>query len=545
MGPVISTLETQPVHSLYGMAATGTEESTRIAAEVLEAGGNAVDAAVAAAFALGVADIGDSGLGGATYIVIRFADGSATFIDGSAAMPLRADRALLAAMDAEEEENGMPRAAVPGSLMALEHAAARYGTRPLATLVEPAIRLAESGFFANSFQEVAVRSYFEDVLKSDFLKYFVLEDGREPPSTTTRQCRPVLAATLRRIAAGGSAEFYRGRIAAEIEADMSARGGFVSRSDLALYKVRETSPLRGSYRGAEVLAPPYPAMGGALIEALNILERFSPKALSTDDALRHQLFAEAFHMALADHGRLFSDQSQLATSARSRLLEKEFAAERAAMIAPGRPVVSDEFPPVEGMPDDTGDGNTTQVSVIDRWGNAVSVTQSLGRFFGNKRLHPKLGFPYNNFLEGSQGIGMRGPIPTSMCPTIVAWQGEALLVLGSSSSSRIPGIVASVISNVVDRGMGLQEAVLAPRVLWSIAADPGPYAEIFGPITRRQVDELESFGYTSVFRAELPVRQSGLSRFGSVNAVHLDRLNRVLTGVGDPRRNGCARGARL
>ena len=190
-----------------------------------------------------------------------------------------------------------------------------------------------------------------------------------------------------------------------------------------------------------------------------------------------------------------------------------------------------------------GDGHTTQISVIDRWGNAVSITQSLGRFFGNKKAPPGLGFPYNSFLEGAGELTSRAPIPTFMSPSIVVKDNNVLLVLGSASSGRIPGVVATVISNVVDRQFGVRQAVLAPRILWSTMQKQGIYAEVFGPITSKQVNQLGRFGYGSIFRAKLPVKQSRFSRFGAVNAVYLDPRSGVMTGVGDPRRNGSALGA--
>jgi len=132
-----------------------------------------------------------------------------------------------------------------------------------------------------------------------------------------------------------------------------------------------------------------------------------------------------------------------------------------------------------------------------------------------------------------------------MCPSIVVKDGEVLLVLGSASSARIPGVVATVISNIVDRDLDLREAVIAPRVLWSTMQQLGVYAEIFPPITKEQIDELGAYGYEPIFRAQIPVKQSRFARFGAVNAVHFDRDSGVMTGVGDPRRNGNALGARF
>jgi gamma-glutamyltranspeptidase/glutathione hydrolase len=525
------------------MVAAANIESTKIAAGVLEAGGNAIDAAVAAAFALGVSDPGDGGLGGAAYILIRFADGRVTAIDGSAVVPLRFDQNRLAEIQASEKESGMELAAVPASLAALDYASATYGTLPLAGLIEPSIALANHGYHATPFQEVSIRSYFDKLVQSDFLRYFILENGNEPPSIDTLQCRPVLANTLRRVAVGGTREFYRGSIAAEIEADMAERGGFISRDDLALLHVRELAPLRGSYRGTKVFTMPHPSVGGAVLEALNILEQFPSDTLDLDTVGRLQILAEAFHIAIADHERMLADRSFVATKVRQRLLTKEFAAERAALIEPGRALVNEEFPPNQQKMNT--DRNTTQVSVVDRWGNAVSLTHSLGRFFGNKLATPGLGFPYNSLLEGETELVARAPIPTTMCPSIVAKEGEVLLVLGSGASTRIPGIVATVISNVVDREHDLREAVLAPRVLWGPHEQHSFYAEVFQSITAEQVDELGTFGYEPIFRAQPPVKLSRFSRTGSVNAVHFDHESRVMTGVGDPRRNGTALGARF
>jgi gamma-glutamyltranspeptidase/glutathione hydrolase len=292
------------------------------------------------------------------------------------------------------------------------------------------------------------------------------------------------------------------------------------------------------YRDVEVLTFPFPASGGALIESLNILETFDPRLLAEDTPRRHHIVLEAFHMAIVDHQRHWSDRSGLGDLRRQRLLEKDFAARRAALIRPGQPVVTTGFSaaPAHGL----GTDNTTHVSVIDQWGNAVALTQTIGRFFGNKMTTPSLGFPYNSLLEGGHLLADRSAIPNTMCPTIVATGGEALLVLGSASGDRIPGIVATIISNVVDRRLALGAAIDAPRVLWSISKDPGPHVEIWGPISTKQIDEIAGYGYPSIVRVEPPVNQSRFSRFGAVNAIHLETSTRIQTGVGDARRNGSA-----
>ncbi len=423
-GPIIEKLETGAASSTFGMVATANMDSSKIAVEILESGGNAIDAAVAAAFAVGVSDPGDSGLGGTTYILIRFADGRATAIDGSALVPLKVDQNRLAKIQAAGVGYGMELAAVPASLAALDYAASKYGTLPLSDLIEPSIELANRGYYPVPFQEISIRTYLEELLESDFLKYFVLENGEIPPSTKTLQCRPVLASTLRRVATGDSNAFYRGSIAAEIVADMADRGGFVSRDDLAILRAREVAPLRGTYRDTEIFTFPHPSMGGAVIQALNILEQYPPAFFDQDTVSRYQVFAEAFHIATVDHSRLMSDTTFFGTQGREALLTKEHATERVELIEPGQALVNEEFPSnIKGQNDD---GHTTQISIVDRWGNAVSLTQTLGRFFGNKLAAPGLGFPYNSMLEGENDLSARSPIPTFMSPSIVAKDGRGL-----------------------------------------------------------------------------------------------------------------------
>jgi gamma-glutamyltranspeptidase/glutathione hydrolase len=539
-GPPVRRLNAVEAQSIHGMVSTATVESTWAAVRVLEEGGNAVDAAAAASLALGVVDPGDSGIGGAVYMVVRLANGQAAAIDGSAVVPFAVDRERLIELAEQRQERGIELAAVPGALAALDHAVRRYGTLPLAKLLAPAIELAESGSAPNAFQRTTIRSYLQDVLESDYLRFLVLEDGRQVPSGDRPICRPELALTLRAIASLGAEEFYRGSMAELIADDMEHRGGFVRRADLAILKARELRPVRGTYRNVEVLSFPYPGSGAAVVHALDILENFDPGFLSVSTVDRQQVVAEAFHIAIEDYHRATFLGNP---SARGILPDKELAAARAALIKPGRALDADELADdgtILGL-----EGNTTQVSVVDRWGNAVSLTQTLGRFFGSKAATPGLGFPYNNLLEGELRLRARSPIPTAMAPTMVLEGGEVMLVLGSAGSSRIPGVIASVISNVVDRGMDLGAAVAAPRVLWGTGDQPGLYIEIFPPISVRQADELDRRGYDPVFRAHLPTPMSRLARFGAVNAVSLDRSSRVATGVGDPRRLGSARGPTL
>ena len=543
---VVDRLTARAATSDRAMVASPSAAANRIGLEILARGGNAIDAAVAIAVALGAADPGDSGLGGTTYILLRLADGRSVAIDGSSRVPIHISRADLRRLFEAERKFGPELAETPGSLAGLELARSRYGTMSLAELVEPSIAIAESGFRLSSFQRASVARYLEDIRTIEPLASLVLDSAGEVLPAGTEIRLPGLARTLRRIADGGADEFYRGSIASEIEADMIRRNGFVRRADLGLMKARELTPYRGSYRGLEVLAFPAPGAGGAVIESLNMLECHTPETLRRDDVDRLQLMAEIFHIADEDDRAHAPDPNLPQPIHQPVHLAKSFAAERAAVIAPGRPVPPEAFQTRAFRP--SLESQTVHVSVIDEQGNAVSLTQTLGRFFGNKIVAHDLGFLYNVLLGGLDPSDPAQLRPMTVhaldgAPTIVVADGEPLLVLGSAGSSRIPGAIATVVSNVIDRGMSLAEAVAAPRALWSLGdSTNGLMLEITPPVRADHARSLEAMGYRERFFVELPALYQEVSKFGGVNAVLRDPATGRLTGVGDPRRLGDARG---
>lgn len=542
----VRRLVARPATSDLGMVASTSVEVNQIGVQILARGGNAVDAAVAMAVALGAADPGDSGIGGATFILIRMASGRAVAIDGSAPVPIRVSQPALRRLHDADRKFGPELATTPGSLAALELASSRYGTLPLRELIEPAIPIAEAGYRLTPFHRASIFKYLDDVRQSPTLARVVLDQAGDPLPTGTLIRWPGLARTLRRIADGGAAEFYQGAIAAEIEADMIASHGFVRRSDLMLVRARELEPYRGSYRGLEVLTFPPPGAGGAVIEGLNLLETFPQELLRSDGIERLQAVGEALHIAIDDHRALMPDSTRMQPFAQPEYLDKSYAASRAKVIELGRPVPESAFLARQYRPE--LESQTVQVSVIDRDGNAVSLTQSLGRFFGNKVVAHEMGFLYNTLLGGADPsnpahLRPRNILPQDGAPTIVVADGRPLLVLGSAGSSRIAGIIATVISNVVDRRMTLVEAVQAPRVLWSEGdTSKGLGIEIYPPIRERHARALKAMGYHGGVQARFPSPYLELFRFGGVNAVYRDPATGRLTGVGDPRRNADARG---
>jgi gamma-glutamyltranspeptidase/glutathione hydrolase len=537
-------------HSDFGMVSTGSEEATRAGVQILEQGGNAVDAAVAAAFALGVSDPGGSGLGGMTYVLISPANGTPIAIDGSAKAPAAADRAELLRLRNSGEQMRAKAVAVPATLAALNHALEHYGTMTLGEVLRPSIEIAERGYRLSHNSILWATGYLEQILASRYLRFVVLDDGVRIGSVGDRLCRPDLAATLRQLAADGPDAFYRGAIAGEMLVELASLGGYLQALDLSSVRAKEIQPLRSTYRGADVISYPFPGGGGEVARALNILENLPLDLLREDSVNRLHVKLEAYRIAHADFMQLASGSKRHAAG-QDGYRFKLSARQRAALITPGR-AIPQEILHNRAASRRMGE-HTTHLSVADRWGNAVAISQTLCRQYGAKVATPGLGFPYNSCLEffDFENIGSpfylrpRRVCSTTMAPTIVRRNG-ALMILGSAGSDRIPASVTEVISNVIDRGLDIREAVTAPRVLWNSDHDPPRVCiEITDQTTHDDADTLQSYGFEHMFRlvyTPIPVADSGF--FGGVNAVGYDPSTGVFSGIGDPRRSGFAAGPR-
>ncbi|MCP4903187.1 MAG: hypothetical protein GY906_40005 [bacterium] len=538
-GPPIFELRAVAERSSKGMVVSSSREASEVGARILESGGNAVDAAVAAALALGVVEPSESGLGGITYLLLHLADGRSVAIDGSGPVPLNIDSERIFEMAENSQNFGIELATVPGTLAALEHAREKYGTRTLPQLLEPAIELADHGYHITAFGQTALMGYYDEVAQSRYLKRIVLIRGIEIPSPDQVITRPLLARTLRLIAARGIDEFYRGSIAKQISRDMKRRGGYLCENDFALFQVRELEPVRGSYRGKEIVSFPSPGSGSGLIHALNILEQLPQATIARDSVDRYELLTKVFKAVHLDHHMYFLEpEGRIPGLTYPSLM---MATERASEILNNEPVEAAGKTPAPWHTADSAE--TTQISVMDRLGNVVSLTQTLGRLYGSKTACPRLGFPYNSLLEGAPELEPMTINPTYMAPSIVLDAGTPYLVLGSAGSSRIPGILAGVISNCIDRKMNLRDAIEAGRIVWG-AESPGFHVEIIPPITEDQVTELRRRGFKDVYLARLPTPMGRLARFGAVNAIQAHPKRRTLIGVGDPRRHGCAVGVK-
>jgi gamma-glutamyltranspeptidase/glutathione hydrolase len=534
----------------FGMVATGSPEATRTAVEILERGGNAIDAAVAAAFTSGVVDSQSSGIGGVTDILIRLSSGENLAISGVPHSPANIDIRKFSEFRDSGRSSGYETIGVPMTLATLEFMRSRFGTIELAELLQPAIRVAERGYPLSEIQITKMRKYYDDLVDSSpYMRSLVFETDGVVGTPGDIICQPDLANTYRRIASESVRSFYFGRMAEEIEADMIRGGSFLRRSDLAMARVHIVRPHHTTYRGFDVFT--FPFLGGAaVVSILNILETYPTGFLAEDSTERHQAFIEAFRISAVDAPLATLQQRGAGIDP----LSKRSARQRATLIVPGRAIPEEALSGPTDPSCSSGGESTVQITVADSHGNVVSMTQTLGRSFGAKAATLGLGFPFNNFLAPYVDdkphcpgyLRPYMPLTTDMAPTIVLKDGQLFAALGSPGSNKIPGVISTVISNMVDRGMSLREAVAAPRVLWGGLPDVSLFIEVVEPITGTDVKNFEDMGYAAITPLHYPPRgKTKAGDFGAVNAVAFDPDTGEFSGVGDPRRWGSAMGPRV
>jgi gamma-glutamyltranspeptidase/glutathione hydrolase len=462
------------------MVVSAEASASRAGADVLQAGGTAVDAAVTTAFVLAVTHPAAGNVGGGGFLLYRpAAGGEPVAYDFREVAPAGASPAMFlreGRHDAELHQRSHLAVGVPGTVAGLHLAWREHGSLPWARLLAPAIAAARDGFIVS---DALARGLKDQLPKMQKYPASIAQFSKNgvPFEAGDRLRQPDLARTLERIAAHGPAGFYEGETAALIEKEMKAGGGLITRADLAAYRPRRREVLRGGYRGYEVLGMPPSSSGGvALLQMLNVLEGFDLAASGFGSAQTVHLVAEAMRRAFADRARYLGDPDFNAQLPLARLVSKEYAAElrrtiRAEHASPSSP---ERFEwPAES-------GETTHLSVVDAARNAVALTYTLEDSYGVKLVVPGAGFLLNNEMgDFNAGPGLTdadGRIGTepnlaqpgkrmlsSMTPAILARDGRPVLVLGSAGGRKIINAVLLTILNVVDFGMNVQEAVNAPR----------------------------------------------------------------------------------
>ncbi len=535
-----------PTYAKNGMVVSASMVASEVGRDILKQGGNAIDAAVATAFALAVTWPTAGNIGGGGFILYADKNGKATSIDFREKAPLAAspkmyldkDGKLIRGMNGE----GLLSVGVPGTVAGLHLAHTRYGKLPWAKLVDPAIKLASKGHsftYALYQQSKNLKEVFDKYPSSKKIMY--KPDGSfYEPGEIWKQ--PDLAATLKAIKAKGRDGFYKGPVAEKLESFMKANGGIITKEDLEKYEAIERTPLRGTYRGFEVVTMPPPSSGGvALLEMLNILEGYDFTTLKYGSADYYHVLAETMRRAFADRAEFLGDPDFNPDMPIEKLISKGHAEKMRSTInmSQASPSDSSRFGRMY-----EGGTNTTHLSVVDKDGNAVSLTYTLEQGYGSKVVAEGLGFFLNDEMGDFNPVpgvttrtGLIGTNPnliapgkrmrSSMTPTILLKDGKPALVVGSPGGATIINSVLQVILNHVDHKMNIAQAVEAPRIHHQWLPDRIQFEFFAMPLDVQTI--LKSKGHTL---SETPI--TALASPGHAMSIRIDE-NGLRAGAADSR----------
>ena len=472
----------EPVYARKGMVVAQEPLAADVGVAVLKSGGNAVDAAVAVGFALAVTFPYAGNLGGGGFMLIRMADGRTTFIDFREKAPGKAthDMYLDASGNATKDSVlGWRAAGIPGSVRGFELALKKYGTKPWAELLQPAIHLASSGFPISYPQMRSFKSNADGLSQFPesrriFLKGGALYDWHEIFQ------QPELARTLGHIAHHGAKEFYEGETAKILAREMEKNGGLITLDDLREYQAVERKPLEGDYKGYHIITSPPPSSGGlGILQMLGMLDGTGYEKSRAGSATEYHYLAEVMRRYYADRNEYLGDPD-FVKNPTTAMLDPAYVRTRRDSIDPVNATPSDQIRP--GLPAGAVEGSdTTHYSIADEQGNVVAVTYTLNNGYGSKVTVPGLGFLLNDemddfsakpgtpnlfgLVQGETNSIAPGRRPlSSMVPTIVLKDGKPFLALGAPGGSMIITAVLQVMLNVMDFGMNVQEAIDFPRI---------------------------------------------------------------------------------
>ncbi len=534
----------EPVTGRHGMVVAQEANAADVGLAVLKNGGNAVDAAVAVGFALAVTHPVAGNIGGGGFMLIRMSDGKTDFIDFRETAPGKATRDMYIGPDGNptrDSISGWRSSGVPGSVAGFDLAVKKFGTKPWAVLLAPAIRLAQDGFpVTDSF----AASLHARNLDADAESKRIFTRGGQYYKAGETLTQPELGATLKRIADNGAKEFYSGETARKLAAAMSDHGGLITLQDLQKYKVIERVPLTGDYKGFHIITSPPPSAGGVgLLQVLGILDGTHYDSDGADSPKAVHYEAEAMRRFYADRSEYLGDPEFYNVPVRS-LLDPKYETWRRNSIAPDHATPSDQVNP--GLPKSLEahiswyeSAETTHYNVVDAQGNAVAVTYTLNNSWGNGITAPGLGFLLNDEMDdfaakpGAPNMfGMVGadanaieagkrPL-SSMTPTIITKDNKLMMVVGAPGGSRITTGVTEVVLDVLDFHMNAQDAVDLPRFHEQWKPDILYLEPTFPPATEQA---LQRMGYDvkpvdSVARVEAIVIRNGVLEGGTESRYH-------------------------
>tara|TARA_R110002033_G_scaffold169716_1_gene210857 strand:+ start:2519 stop:4321 length:1803 start_codon:yes stop_codon:yes gene_type:complete len=535
----------QPIYAKHGMVSSQEALASKIGVDILKQGGNAVDAAVAVAYALAVTLPRAGNVGGGGFMLVHLAEQHKTIaIDYRETAPAKAHKDIFLdeqgnAVDKLSREHGLA-VGVPGTVMGMELALTKYGTMSMEQVIKPAIKLAKDGILVTSDLSNSLAGLKSRITQwPSSAEVFYHADGSNYQVNELFK-QPELAQSLSLIAEKGSKGFYQGETAEKIVSAVQNAGGVMSLNDLANYKVIERQPVRGQYRGYEVVSMPPPSSGGIhIIEMLNVLEQFPIDKLGHNTADTLHLMAETMKYAYADRSKFLGDPDFVDVPVK-QLISKEYAKSIASKISINKTTPSSEILPGKLAPYESD--QTTHFSVIDKWGNAVANTYTLNFSYGSGLVAKGTGILLNNEMDDfsvkpgtPNGYGLIGgeansvqgnkrPL-SSMSPTIVMKDGKPFIVTGSPGGSRIINITLQIIMNVIDHNLNIAEATAAARIHHQWLPD---FIWVEHTLNKDTISLLEAKGH------KVKIQES----IGSTQSIMMTEQG--LFGASDPRRAGSA-----
>lgn len=522
-----------------GMVASASPIASKVGVSILEKGGNAVDAAVATAYALGMVEPNASGIGGDGYMLVYDANAKkCTFLDYKGEAPAGLTLEFFTNMKKQKgyKQEGCS-AAIPGFVAGMEKANQLFGTMSMEELLAPTIDFAENGVPVTPFMAHVYVDYYDLLVRRPETERVFTSDGL-PYSEGETFKNPEYAELLKRIAKEGKDVFYKGEVAQAIVDNLAKYGGVMSLEDLANFRVAVREPVSTNYRGYKVVSASPGAGGVAVIEALNMAEHFDVPSMGQNSPDAIHTMAEILKLSSVDRYHYIGDPDYNPETYDKMiyLTSKAYAAERVKKIREGYVLGKTRYGEIS---DDYEGEHTTHVSIIDKWGNMVAMTNTVSDYFGCGVTVDGYGFFMNNCASNFSTVySANKPSPnkkvrSSISPSMIFNpDGSPLATLGTPGGSRIPGTVTQIISNIIDFGMDMQEAIDAPRIYQNY--NDGLYME--GHMDPKTVYEMKLRGHHVIERGKYDYF------FGGAQGVKIDTETGMLHGAADPRRDGKALG---